>query len=129
MKDMPDYARDIIKDMPDWRVVQAEDIDAQGNALAPTGVWFVLLEYTVPLGKMLLIYDWSVAMGVAGDMAGQMVNATAALYISYGGGAQGFQTPFNKPKRITAGQKVQVYGIQNTGAQQTMYGHFGGILI
>jgi len=119
-----------VKLVPDWGAIQAEDIELAGTGLISTGTLTKIGEYTVPEGKTLLIYDWSVSLDISdGHIRGQIFTETTGMILSTGGGARGIQTPFSKPKRVTSGQIVPVYVRQDTGAAQWVTAHFGGTLI
>jgi len=119
-----------VKLVPDWGAIQAEDVDVYGTKAAASGSYVQVLSYTVPTGKTLLIYDWSIAIyGSDGQVVAYMYNNTDDLIINVGGGARGFQTPLSKPKRIGAGKTVSIWARQDTGASQSLLAHFGGTLL
>jgi len=119
-----------VKLVPDWGAIQAEDVDVAASAAIANETWTKVLSYTVPTGKTLLLYDWSALMEANTEvLTGVLMNATTGLYVSIAGGVGGFQTPFSKPKRFTAGQEAQVWLRQETGGTQTVRAHFGGTLI
>jgi len=119
-----------VKLVPDWGAIQAEDVDLYGTLWADTGGFYTVIEYTVPPGKTLLIYDWSLILASAnGQVCGALYNATLDVFLSVGGGTRGFQTPFSKPKRIEEGQVIRLTGRQDTGAWQFLSAHLGGVLL
>lgn len=130
MSDMPDYASKIIRDLPDWRVILAEDIDIYAEAQIASGGFSIVLQYTVPAGKMLLIYDWSAINNENTEpIAAHLAWSPLGAFIGAGGGSPGFQTPFSKPKRIAAGKTVSVEIAQYSGALRWVVAHIGGVLI
>jgi len=119
-----------VKLVPDWGAIQAEDVDLYGTIWADTGGWYTAIEYTVPVGKTLLIYDWSLILASAnGQVCGALYNATLDVFLSVGGGARGFQTPFSKPKRVKEGHVIRLTGRHDTGAWEFLSAHLGGVLI
>lgn len=119
-----------VKLVPDWGAIQAQDIDMCSYATCASGVSTVLILYTVPAGKKLLLYDWSISMYDGdGGVWGRLYTVTAGVVLGVGGGTRGFQTPFSKPKRIDSGETLQVMARQDTGATRSIWGHIGGTLI
>jgi len=124
---------DLIKEVrliQDKAALDSTDIDVQGFADTLTAQLTEIMNYTVPAGSTLLIYDWAAMMtGSDTPLRGYLYNKTTFVRISVAGGSAGFQTPFSKPKRIDAGEQVSIVARQNSGANQNIYAHFGGILI
>jgi len=119
-----------VKLVPDWGAIEAEDIELQGCASAPTATSTLLLSYTVPAGKTLLIYHWA-AVNASSEYAAyyHLYNSTDMFVLSYGTGYRGFQTSFGKPIRMASGKTVAVYGTQGSGVSQVLCAHVGGVLI
>lgn len=119
-----------IKLLTDWSAIEFRDVDVTGVTSAGSGVEMIVLGYTVPSDKKLLIYDWSVALRTGdGQLFGYLYNATDGMYLSCGAGMRGFQVSLSKPKRVPGGKVVRIYARQDTGATRDVMGHFGGVLI
>jgi len=134
----PDFTKPIaiiaqtvgVRLLPDWAAIQAEDVDIVATALAESGIYTTILSYTVPAGKTLLLYDWSVALpSEDGQVWGGLYNATTYFWLGLGGGLKGFQSSLTKPKRIAAEQTIQVRAKQVSGVTQTISAHIGGALV
>jgi len=119
-----------VKLVPDWGAIEAEDVDVIGSASMPTGIPTELLDYKVPAGRTLLIYDWSITLADGdGQVSGELENETDGVILSYGGGVRGFAQSFSKPKRVVGGKVVSIDAVQYTGATRAGVGHLGGTLI
>ena len=119
-----------IKGLTDWAAEQATDIDLTGNRVASSGVFYKLIDYTVPSGKTLLIYNHDGGlMDGDGQLFTYLWNDTTNTYLGFSGGVRGFSTVFSKPIRIPSGHTVHVYATQNTGANRTIWVHIGGVLL
>jgi len=119
-----------IKGLTDWAAENATDVDVCGSALVDSGMLTRVVEYTVPSGKTLLIYDWAAGnMWSENPIWAKLTNDTDAVDLAFGGGGRGFETPFSKPKRVAAGKRVSIYVRQDSGSSQECFGHFGGVLL
>jgi len=119
-----------VKLIPDWGAIEAEDVDLYGSAAVPSGSDTTIINYTVPNGKTLLIYDWSMAFySTPGTLCAWIYNASVGVTLSVGGGNRGFQTPLTKPKRVGAGEQILLRVRQDEGAVRSIRGHLGGTLI
>jgi len=134
----PDFTKPIaiiaqtvgVRLLPDWAAIQAEDVDIVAIAMVESGVSTVIFSYTVPEGKTLLLYDWSIAIqSHDGQVWGGIYNATTELWLGVGGGIKGFQVSLTKPKRVASGQTIEVRALQVSGVAQIISGHIGGALI
>jgi len=112
----------------DKGAIDGTDIDAEGEAIVPSGVLTEILSLNIPVGNTLLIYDWSVAIETSSDSVyADIYNATTDVIYGYGGGFRGFQTPFSKPKKVVGASILKVRAIHNAEIAQTIHGHVGGI--
>jgi len=89
----------------------------RGTGTIPNETAFLLVEYEVPVGKTLLVYEWSALLRANAGVGGQM-NEFQGEYLAYGGGFTGFHHTFVTPKRVNGGKKLQVYLYQASGAPQ-----------
>jgi len=134
----PDFTKPIaiiaqtlgVKLLPDWAAIQAEDVDIVAIAMVESGVSTVIFSYTVPEGKTLLFYDWSIALPNDDQhVFGWVWDDTADTPMGLGGGLKGFQVSYTKPKRIPSGHQLSIYAIQVSGYALVVAAHFGGALI
>jgi len=104
------------------------DITAFATVAGPGGQ--LILSYTVPANKTLLVYDWSGCMsdGIE-EICGFLYVTPAAVYLGVGGGVRGFQTPFSKPKRVTTGNTAKIQLNHSVAGNRELQAHLGGILI
>jgi len=120
-----------VKLVPDWGAIQAEDVDLQGSASTSGGILTTLIDYTVPPGKNLLVYD--VSCFVAGSDTGIyliMRNFTDNIDLYYLGGMVGRDVTFSKPKRLVANKRLVVEATHNeSGITRTVYASVGGVLL
>jgi len=119
-----------IKGLTDWAAENATDIDLSGVRTADSGAYVYVVDYTVPSGKTLLIYNWDAILESAdGQIIGDIFNVTTNTYICYSGGVRGFSVVLSKPIRVPSGQRVVVRLKQDTGVSQTVKAHLGGVLL
>ncbi len=119
-----------VKGLTDWAAENATDIDVTGGGFYDSGSLNSAVTYTVPSGKTLLIYNWSVALTDAdGQVYGFLNDYTANVTVDVAGGTRGFSVPLNKPIRIAADHVVKVIVRQDTGAGCTVLAHIGGVLV
>lgn len=119
-----------VKLVPDWGAINATDINLHGYSSVPNNTPTVLIDYTVPAGKTLLVYDWSAAIGTSdGQIAGSLYRSDVLTTYGRNGGIRGFQQVFNKPKRFDAGWIVRVAVVHQIGSNQDCYATVGGVLI
>jgi len=117
-----------VKLVPDWGAVEAEDVDIYASATVPSGSLTTLGTWTVPTGKTVLIYDFSVAMQDGdGEVYGDLLNQTDGTYIINVGGERGFLSPLTKPKVVPAGKTIAIRVRQDTGASRFIIAHFAGV--
>jgi|GEM_PF-4598162 len=119
-----------IKGLTDWAAENAQDIDLWGSATCPTATDTWVIDYTVPSGKTLLIYNWGAA-SADGDcqLNGYIHDHTAGQNLALGGGTRGFSVALNKPIRVASGHEILVYVRQDSGAYRTIAAHLGGVLL
>jgi len=115
---------------PQWAAAAGYDTIQGGCAvLAASGSLETVVEYVVPTGKTLMIYDWSGVIYTAdGQIYGDLRNVTDGITIARSGGSRGFSQSFFKPLLLTEGKTIRLRLRQDTGAAQTICGHFGGSL-
>jgi len=115
---------------PQWAAAAGYDTVQGGCAvLAASGSLETVVEYVVPTGKTLMIYDWSGVIYTAdGQIYGELHNVTDAVTMARSGGSRGFSQSFFKPLLVTEGKTIRLRLRQDTGAAQTICGHFGGSL-
>lgn len=119
-----------VKLVPDWGAVEATDIDTTSyDETVLNNTITTITSYTVPVGKTLLIYDWSASVGSADIGFWAILDIFLGSVLSVGGGMRAFQTPLSKPKRVAAGNVARIRVYQSSGVNQSFWGHFGGILI
>jgi len=89
-----------------------------------------VVEYTVPAGKTLFVYDWSGGLcSVDGQVLGRLTYWAPLEIIGVAGGTRGFAFPLSKPKRVPSGNSARVALTHNVAGEQDMEAHLGGILI
>jgi len=119
-----------IKGLTDWAAENATDIDIAGFTSLASGAEGTVVEYTVPSGYMLLIYNWDVAMrDNDGQLFCRLYNVTAGVTLGYGGGTRGFIVAYSKPIRVSSGHTIALRARQDTGVTVTICGHIGGVLL
>jgi len=115
---------------PQWAAKTGYDTVQGGCAVfASSGSLETVVEYVVPTGKTLMIYDWSGVIYTGdGQIYGDLYNWTDEVTMARSGGARGFSQSFFKPLLVTEGKTIRLRLRQDTGAAQTICGHFGGSL-
>jgi len=119
-----------VKLVPDWGAINATDIDLEGTVSTSSGTAATAINYTVPTGKTLLIYDFSVTMWSKDTgVLGILYNQSSDLILFRIGSLRGAHIAFAKPKRLSSDQILHVDVVQNSGASEYVSAHAGGILI
>lgn len=114
-----------IHDEPQWETLQGKDKDIAGSVATESAVEDSVVAYTVTAGKTLYITGISFKVG-GGVYNWELRLTDGGTAIFYLGGSGGDSVEFVRPKAISAGVQVVIYGTHYAGAAKTMYATISG---
>jgi len=115
---------------PEWSAKQETDQNFSGSAVIGAGATAILIDYTVPSGKTLIINDLAI---VRNDETGpahlELYDRTAGVRLLNLAGELGAAMSLVKPKRIPGNHRVTVDGYNFGSTSATYWASMGGYLI
>jgi len=101
---------------PEWRAAKGYEKGFRGAATLPARDMAIIIEYTVPTGKILVLTDWGFSGHGPTDPANpavcpchiHLLDYTAGIMLAYDGGQVGRYATLNTPVIIPAGHTFRM---------------------